>query len=287
MKLCKIWNKFLILLFFIIFIVPNALSYHLSIFSDPQEGEERTTITRILSTDTRNLNNAPAGILLTQTFAWDPEYKYQDIGHTIRIKITYTATLPSTTDGVWNITVAKETSGLLSNCFVHVRTVNPVGISLDALIVYPNFEWHCLFTQSTKPHFHNHTVWVNRTSLSGTPGTPFSETISVLLETEDVVVIPDMQTPIAEAITDGINTFFWIFLAITSMILYRYKTNPIYAFLGIVVALFSIFWGLLQFTGVFIILIISIGLILIAVGMGKLGSKWRKEEGEWSGSEKE
>ncbi len=191
-RVSKIRQRFgstsLLLVFLFTVVSAPASAYHLSSFSDPEPGEIVDTRNRILASLTRNIDNGAAGNILNFTFPWDPEYSFQDKSHTIRIHISYTVTLSATSDGSWNITVAKESTGFLSNCSVRVETVNPVGITLDALLVYAHFNWDCLFTQSNLPHFHYHTVYVNRTVLSGSPNAPTAETVAVRLETEDVVV---------------------------------------------------------------------------------------------------
>lgn len=165
-----------------------AQAWHTSSLPDPGEREVRDIRNRVLATKTNNLDDAPAGNLLTFTFPWDPEFTHDDVGHTIRVHVSYTATFPNTNDGQWNVSVAKEATGNLDHCNIIVETVNPVGVTLDALLVYGHYEWSCLFPQSDKTHPHNHTVWVNRTAQSGSPNPMESEAISVRLETEDIII---------------------------------------------------------------------------------------------------
>lgn len=214
-------------------LVPAVGAYHLSAAPDPAEGDERDIRQRLLATHTVNLDDADAGNLMTFTFPWDPEYSYADVSHTIRVQVSYTATFPSLTSGAWTVQVAKEATGNLANCSVRVETVNPVGITLDALLVYAHYQWDCLFTISSKVHYHYHTIYVNRTAAGGTPSAMTAETLSVRLETEDVIVLPNIYEYLLskfglEGEPLNITTTFWplIFaVAILGIMALREKVN--------------------------------------------------------------
>ncbi len=187
-----------LLLLCLVLAMPLAAAYHLSSFPNPGPDEVIDLRQRVLATRTVNLDDAPAGNLLTYTFPWDPEYSYNDRGHVIRVHLSYTATFPSLANGAWEIGVAKEITGNLDSCTVRVETVNPVGITLDAIPVYAHYSWDCLFTASQKVHYHNHTIYVNRTVASGSPSAMTAESISVKLETEDLVIIPNTHKEVLE-----------------------------------------------------------------------------------------
>lgn len=176
-------------LVFILFVcaLPAAQAYHLSSLPDPN-GRTVDVRNRVLATYTTNLDNAVAGNLLTFTFPWDPEYSYADVGHTIRVHVSYTATFPSSSNGAWTIAAAKEATGLIANCAIRVETVDPIGLTLDALLVYAHYQWDCLFTVSSKVHYHTHTIYLNRTVASGSPAAMTAEVIAVRLETEDIIL---------------------------------------------------------------------------------------------------
>lgn len=160
--------------------------YHLSTLPDPGT-DTVDTRNRIVATYTKSLDDAPAGNLLTHTVPWDPEYSFQDVGHTIRVRIGYTATFPSSSNGAWTVSVSREGPVALADCAVRVETIDPPGITLDALPIYAHYAWDCTFTVSQNAHYHSHTVFVNRAVASGTPAAMTAEVVSVRLETEDLV----------------------------------------------------------------------------------------------------
>lgn len=171
----------------VLLLAPTAQAYHLSSLENPN-GREVDVRHLLLATNTVNLDNAGAGNLMTFTFPWDPEYSYYAYGHTIRIHVSYTATILQDANGAWTVQVAKEATGNLANCAIRVETTNPLGLTLDGIPSYATFNWDCLFTQSNKPHFHYHTVYINRTIASGTPSPISAESVSVRLETEDYIL---------------------------------------------------------------------------------------------------
>lgn len=177
-----------------ILLFPSVYAWHLSSIPNPDSDDEWDIRYRILDTNARSFDVPVAGNLITRTFPWDPEYTYTPVSHLIRAHVTYTAGFSLTTAGTWNITIAKENTGFLQNCYFYVETVNPVGITLDGLPVYVHYSLDCLFTQSQLGHPHNHTIFINRTALSGVPGEPFVESVSYRLDTEDRII----QTGIAE-----------------------------------------------------------------------------------------
>lgn len=207
-----------------------ASAWHLSPgIPNPGPRETVDTRNRVLATQTVNLDNALAGNLLTHTFAWDPEFSFTNIGHTIRVQLYYTATFPSLSDGAWEINVAKEATGTLTSCAVRIETVNPVGISLDAVPIYAHYEWNCLFTASTKAHPHNHTIYVNRTAVMGTPSAMAAESLSVRLETEDVILVDSGINYTLEAVT----AFLPLILAVVLLAITARRENPNYWVMGI------------------------------------------------------
>ncbi len=234
MRGCKLAIAALLLL---TVLAAPAQAWHLSSLPDPGEREVRDIRNRVLATKTNNLDDAPAGNLLTFTFPWDPEFTHADVGHTIRVHVSYTATFPNTNDGQWNVSVAKEATGNLDHCNVIVETVNPVGVTLDALLVYAHYEWSCLFTQSEKTHPHNHTVWVNRTAQSGSPNPMESEAISVRLETEDIIITcptneHSTQVSCMSFANLGFDGFL-ILLALAGLVYFAFRRgldkNPVWA----------------------------------------------------------
>lgn len=207
-------------------LVPSVQAYHLSTLPNPGERETVDTRNRVLATHSTNLDNAAAGILLNFTFPWDPEYSFQDKGHTIRIHVGYTAAWASNSNGAWNVTVASE-KGFLTNCTVRVETVDPIGISLDALLVYAHFAWDCIFTVSTNVHYHYHTVWVNRTSLSGTPAAMTAESVAVRLETEDVIITCPTESNLEVSCLSfndlGFDGFLLLLFWIAALLFFSYQ----------------------------------------------------------------
>ncbi len=189
-----------VFLLILLFQVPAAAAWHLSPLPNPQPGQDVDVRDRVVVTNTANLDNAGAGNLMTFQFSWDPEFSYETVGHTLRVGIFYTAAWASSSNGAWNISVAKELTGNITACSVRIETVDPTGLTLDALLVYATFHWECIFTQSTNPHFHYHTVYVNRTVMSGTPAAITAETIAVKIESEDIVIV-SMATAF-ESLTD-------------------------------------------------------------------------------------
>ncbi len=189
-------------LFAALLFVPGVTAWHLSSFPDPDGRETVDIRNRVIATNAVNIDNGAAGNLMTYTFPWDPEFSFTDTpSHTIRATFSYTIQHPSTSNGAWTVQAAKETTGNLASCSVRVETVDPIGISLDAVPLAQYYRWDCFFTQSANAHPHNHTVYVNRTVASGTPSNPTAESISVRLETEDVVVTDTGINEITEAIT--------------------------------------------------------------------------------------
>lgn len=216
----------------LVLITPSALAYHGGFFSDPDEREERDLRQRVLASNTQSLDGAAVGNLLTHTFPWNPEYTYDDIGHVIRARFDYTMIVASTSDGVWTITTASE-KGPLTNCTVSVETINPIGISLDAMPIYAHYSWACLFTQSANVHPHNHTVYINRTATSGNPANPTHESISVLIETEDIVVVNNGINEIVEFTQLYLPTLLFFFLILVA----EWKKDLIYHLLTVVLGI--------------------------------------------------
>lgn len=260
--------------------LPTVQAWHLSaLFADPQEGEEVDIRQRVLATSTRNIDNGVAGNLLTHTFAWDPEFSYADRGHVIRAQITYTPVFPAGSNGAWNVTVAKEQTGFLAGCSIRVETIDPVGLTLDVLPNYPHYQWDCLFTQSTKVHFHYHTIYVNRTLLSGAPTAMSAETISVKIETEDIVVL-SMPTEF-EAATGLTGTEFFAILglALAGMTVALVAQKPL---ARVPAALFVMVLGLLLLSfqeSAIVVLLAALLLLFAAVSSISTGLElWRSKK---------
>lgn len=192
----RVWLLFLGILF-----LPCVGAWHLSPFPDPEEGQTWDLRQHLLSTHTTSLDNAAPGNLVTHTFPWDPEYSFTEVpSHVVHVTISYTVQHPSTSNGAWNVTVAKDETGTLPNCTIRVETVDPIGITLDNLLMTQYYRWDCLFiADDSQTHPHNHTIYINRTLASGTPTAPTAETIAVIITTEDVVVTDAGLNEIADA----------------------------------------------------------------------------------------
>lgn len=158
--------------------------------------DEYDTRLRPLAAFTENVDNAGAGNLVIEDVPWNPPYSFEPVNHTIRVKISLTASVLPNSNGVWRYSIANE-FGPLPDCVFELETANPGGFLSGDLVVYPHFDVDCFFRFSTLTLPHTHTFYLNRSVASGSPTALTHESISAIFLSEDVVIM-SQPTPFEE-----------------------------------------------------------------------------------------